>query len=50
MKLPATSHNRLAPSLNYIDTRSRIKFDGQCLKQDKHLLIKNQLIFILSMR
>ena len=31
----ATSDNSLVPSLNYIGVRPRIKFDGQCLKQDK---------------
>ena len=31
----ATSDNSLVPSLNYIGVRQRIKFDGQCLKQDK---------------
>ena len=31
----ATSDNSLTPSLNYIGVRPRIKFDGQCLKQDK---------------
>ena len=32
--LPATTNNSFAPSLNYICVRPRIKFDGQCLKQD----------------
>ena len=32
---PAKSDKSLAPSLNYINARSRAKFDGQCLKQDK---------------
>ena len=31
----ATSDNNLVPSLNYIDFIPRIKFHGQCLKQDK---------------
>ena len=35
IKSPTTSDNSLAPSLNYIGFRLRIKFDGQCLKQDK---------------
>ena len=41
-KVPAAS-NSLAPSLNYIGPKIRVKFDGSCLKQDKknwHLLIK----------
>ena len=32
IKLPATFDNSLAPSLNHIGFRTRIKFDGQCLK------------------
>ena len=35
IKLSATPDYILAPSLNYIGVRPRIKFDGQCLKQDK---------------
>ena len=33
---PSTiSDNSLAPSLSYIGTKTRIKLEGQCLKQDK---------------
>ena len=32
---PTTSDNGLAPSLNYIGTRTRVKFVGSCLKQEK---------------
>ena len=35
IKTAATSDNSLFPSLNHIGFRTRIKFDGQCLKQDK---------------
>ena len=35
IKLPSTSNNTLAPSLNYIGTRTKRKFDGRCLEQDK---------------
>ena len=31
----AKSDNSLAPSLNYLDTKTKVKFEGQCLKQDK---------------
>ena len=34
IKPPATSDNSLAPSLRFIDTKTRVKFDGGCLKQD----------------
>ena len=32
---PTTSDNILAPSLNLIGARIRVKFGGSCLKQDK---------------
>ena len=35
IKSPATSDNSLTPSLNQTGFRTRIEFDGQCLKQDK---------------
>ena len=31
----STRNNFLCPSLNYLDTKIRIKFSGSCLKQDK---------------
>ena len=30
-----TSANSLAPALNYIGNKTRVKFDGGCLKQDR---------------
>ena len=30
-----TSDNNLAPALNYVGTKTRVKFAGSCLKQDK---------------
>ena len=27
--------NSLAPSLNYINTKASVKFNGSCLKEDK---------------
>ena len=35
IKPPTTSDNSLAPSLNYIGTKTRVKFFGSCLKRDK---------------
>ena len=32
---PTTSDNSLASALIYIGNKTRIKFDGGCLKQDK---------------
>ena len=34
IKPPAASNNGPALALNYIDTKSRVKFDGSILKQD----------------
>ena len=34
IKLPATFNNSLAPALNQINTKLRVKFDGSCLKQE----------------
>ena len=31
----ASSNNSLAPSLSYTGTKTRVKFDGSCLKHDK---------------
>ena len=39
IKLPSTSENSLASSLNDIGVRPRTKFDSACLKQDKVLNI-----------
>ena len=32
---PTTSDNSLASPLSYTDTKTRLKFDGSCSKQDK---------------
>ena len=37
IKPPATSDDNLVPLLNYIDFTQRLKFDGQCLKQDQFI-------------
>ena len=40
----------LAPALNSINTRSRVKFDGSCLKLDKVTFTNKKVdnIYILS--
>ena len=38
IKPPATSNNNLAPSLNYIGIKTRVKFDASYLKQDKNYI------------
>ena len=35
IKPPTISYNSPAPGLNYIGNKTRVKFDGGCLKQDK---------------
>ena len=32
---PSPANNFLTPSLNYLGTKTRVKFNGSCLKQDK---------------
>ena len=34
IKSPTTSDNSLAPALRYISNKTRVKFDGDCLKQN----------------
>ena len=41
-----TSDNSLAPSLNYISTKTRVKFVGSCLKQDKITFTHNNVVNI----
>ena len=35
IKVPATSNRILNPLLNFVDTKARLKFNGDCLKQEK---------------
>ena len=35
IKSPTASDNSLAPALSCYNTKTRVKFDGSCLKQDK---------------
>ena len=35
IKIPSTSNNSLNPLLDYANTKIRVKFGGNCLKQDK---------------
>ena len=41
---PAVSNNSLAPALNHHNTKLRIKFDGDFLKQDKATLSYKQVV------
>ena len=47
IKPPATSNNSLAPSLNYIGTtKTRVKFDWSCLKQNKITITHGKIVNI----
>ena len=46
IKPPTTSDNSLSPSLNYIGTIPRLRFDGQCLKQDKVTFTSKKVVNI----
>ena len=35
IKPPSTSNKMLNPSLDYVGTKVRVKFNGDCLKQEK---------------
>ena len=48
IKLSAASNNGLVPALNYVNTKSRAKFDGSCLKQDKVTVTHKKLLKIKS--
>ena len=39
IKSPGASNNTLVPTLNYINTKMRVKFDGNNLKQDTIIFI-----------
>ena len=46
IKPPAASNNSLAPALNHTGTKSQIKFDKSCLKQDKVTFIQKKMVNI----
>ena len=50
IKPPVTSNNSLAPSLNYIGVKTRVKFDGSCLKQDKIIFSCETMCTMITLR
>ena len=38
IKPPSTSNKMLNPSVNYVGTKVRVKFNGDCLKQEKKII------------
>ena len=41
---PAASNNSLASVLNHIHSKSKVKFDGSCIKQDKVTFTLKQVV------
>ena len=46
IKPPSTSDNSLAPVLSYIGTKTKVKFSGSCLKQDKIAFTREKIVNI----
>ena len=46
IKLPSSSNNSLAWALNYFDTKTRVKFNGSCLIQDKITFTHGEIVNI----
>ena len=51
IKILSTSNKMFNPSVNYVGAKARVKFDGDCLKQEKvsfdHGKIVNSNIYIV---
>ena len=50
IKPPSTSNKMLNPSVNYVGSKARVKFNGDCLKQEKisfddWKVINNYIVF-----
>ena len=45
VRLRVTSDNSLVPALSYIGTKTRVKFDGGCLKQDKITFTHEKVVY-----
>ena len=43
---PTTSNEMLNPSLVYVSTKTRVKFNGDCLKQDKNTFNQVKIVNI----
>ena len=46
IKPPATPNNSIAPAVSYIGVKTRAKFDGSCLKQDKMTFTHGNIVNI----
>ena len=53
IKPPSTSNNILVPALSYIGTKTRVEFNGICLKKDKitytdRTIVNKYIVYELS--
>ena len=48
IKSPSISDNSLAHLLSYIGTKTKVKFGGSCLKQDKHTFTHKNIVNIYT--
>ena len=48
IKSPSAPHNFLNPSLNHLGTKTRVRFSGSCLKQDKITYTHGKIVNIYS--
>ena len=46
IKLPSTSNKILNPSVDYVGTKARVKFNGDCLKQYKLPFVHGKIVNI----
>ena len=47
---PPSAPNFLNPSLNYLDTKIRVRFSGSCLKQDKITYTHGKIVNIYTVK
>ena len=53
IKTPSATYNFLNPSLDYLGTKSRVRFRGSCLKQDKIThdhgkIVNNYIVYVID--
>ena len=46
IKSPTTSNKMLNPSIDYVGTKARVKFNGDCLKQEKVTFNRGKMVNI----
>ena len=46
IKPPTTSNKMLNPSLDFVGTKARVKFNGDCLKQEKNSFDHGKIVNI----